>query len=96
MRTSPVWPFAAKIVGPEKDGAAQFTTATTIVASETTLSVGVSSICAEVTDAWLVHAPTALPVALNVIVTVWPGRMDAKLHSTWLLIAEHMPDGDVA
>ena len=55
------------------------------------MSAGVSSICAEVTDAWLVHAPTLVPVALNVIVTVWPGRIEAKLHSTWLLIAEHMP-----
>jgi hypothetical protein len=68
----------------------------TIVVSETTLSAGVSSICAEVTDAWFVHAPTVVPCALNVIVAVWPGRIDAKLQMTCDPIAEHMPDADVA
>ncbi len=67
-----------------------------MVVSETTLSAGVSSICAEVTDAWLVHAPTVVPVALKVIVTVWPGRIVAKLQMTCDAIAEHIPDADVA
>jgi hypothetical protein len=70
--------------------------AMTMVVSETTLSAGVSSICAELTDAWFVQAPTVWPVALNVIVTVWPGRIDAKLQMTCDPIAEHIPDADVA
>ena len=61
-----------------------------------TLSAGVSSTSADVTTAWLVTTPAAVALALNVIVTLWPGASEAKLHSTWLLIAEHMPDGDVA
>ena len=37
-----------------------------------------------------------MAVALNVIVTVSPGRIAAKLHRTCVPIAEHIPDADVA
>ena len=83
------WAICAPVTGLRSDGGGGPRSCTMVVC-ETTLSAGVSSISAEVTDARLIFVPVVVAVAVNVIVTVWPGTSVAKLHSTCVR-AEHMP-----